>query len=141
VVLENVEVRRCSSCGDEEVVIPNIEGLHKAIAGLLAEKPAKLSPQEVRFLRTYLGYSSVDFARVMGVTAETVSRWERVDQPHSMGETAERFLRYMAVCCCPISDYGLDKLVFRREEKDTGVLQRVRQSAGGAWESATLAPT
>ena len=92
VVLGNVEVRHCGDCGEEYEVIPNIENLHKVIAGSLAKKRGRLTAGEVRFLRTYLGHSSQDFARILGVRPETVTRWEN---PATGGMTpvAERFLR------------------------------------------------
>ena len=76
VILSSVEVRRCPDCGEDEVVIPQVEQLHEAIARAVARKPSSLQPEEIRFLRTFLGYSSVDFANLMGVKPETVSRWE-----------------------------------------------------------------
>lgn len=109
VVLENVVVRHCPACGEELVVIPAIEALHKAIAASLAKSAARLRPGEIRFLRTFLGYSSADFARVMGVSPETVSRWESLRAPQKMGTTAERLLRLMALQRKPVQSYRLEE--------------------------------
>ena len=46
------------NCGETEVVIPHIEALHRekeAIATALVVKRARLAPEEIRFLRKYLG--------------------------------------------------------------------------------------
>ncbi|WP_309890242.1 type II TA system antitoxin MqsA family protein [Archangium sp.] len=110
VIIEGVQVRHCPECGEEEVSYSNVEQLHTQLALQLARKEAALTPREVRFLRTWLGLSGTDLARRMGVTKETVSRWERVDKPLVMGATAERLLRLMAVHEQPVEDYPLERL-------------------------------
>jgi putative zinc finger/helix-turn-helix YgiT family protein len=110
VIVEGVEVAHCPNCGEEEVSYGNVEQLHRLLALQLAEKEEALTPREVRFLRTYLGLSGTHLARRMGVTKETVSRWERVDQPLPMRGTAERLLRLMVVYERPVSEYPLERL-------------------------------
>jgi putative zinc finger/helix-turn-helix YgiT family protein len=108
VTLEQVEVSRCPVCGETEVSIPHIEALHRAIAVALVRKPARLASEEIRFLRKYLGWSGVDFAAYIGVTPETVSRWEQGKTP--MGTTADRLLRMLVVTRVPVEDYSADLL-------------------------------
>jgi putative zinc finger/helix-turn-helix YgiT family protein len=109
VTLLNVEVRRCKECGEYEVVIPHMEELHKVIAHAVVGKKARLTPAEIRFLRTHLGWSGTDFAKHMGVAAATVSRWENGHEP--MGPQADRLLRLMVLTKDPVSNYSLDNLV------------------------------
>jgi putative zinc finger/helix-turn-helix YgiT family protein len=129
VVLANVTVEHCSACGEELVVIPAVESLHKVIAHTLARARTRLRPGEIRFLRTYLGYSSAAFARVLGVTAETVSRWESAQQPKRMAATAERLLRLMALVNRPIQSYGLEDA--GTEEPTAGGALRLKATAKG----------
>jgi putative zinc finger/helix-turn-helix YgiT family protein len=110
VIIEGVEINHCPHCGEEEVSYANVEQLHTELALQLARKEAALTPQEIRFLRTWLGLSSSDLAKRMGVAKETVSRWERVDKPLAMGATAERLLRLMAVHEQPVEQYPLERL-------------------------------
>jgi putative zinc finger/helix-turn-helix YgiT family protein len=109
VTLVNVPVRHCPACGEEFVMVPAIEELHRLIAHDLARSRSRLRPGGIRFLRTYLGYSSTDFAAVMGVTPETVSRWESKRSPQPMSATAERLLRLMALQDKPVESYGLEE--------------------------------
>jgi putative zinc finger/helix-turn-helix YgiT family protein len=107
VTLLGIEVSRCPSCGEQEVAIPRIEDLHRTIARLLIGKPSRLTPEEVRFLRKYLGLSIDDFAKAMHVDASTVSQWERGDQ--TIGEGFDVLLRAQvllrkAVDYCPVDD-------------------------------------
>ena len=106
--LVNVEVSRCPQCGEYEVAIPAIEDLHRAIAGAIVAKRTRLTPAEVRFLRKLLGWSGTDFAERIGVTPETVSRWETGAAP--IGPTADRLLRLMVAFTRPIEKYSLDTL-------------------------------
>jgi len=115
VTLRNVEVGRCPQCGEEEIAIPRIEELHKAIARALITKPFRLDAAEIRYLRKYLGWSGADFADHMGTTRETVSRWE--NGTAQIGPQADRLLRLMVVKGAPVSDYSLDTLKAISTEK------------------------
>jgi putative zinc finger/helix-turn-helix YgiT family protein len=108
VTLEGVEVTRCPGCGETEVAIPAIEQLHRVISGALIRKRARLAPAEIRFLRKSFDWSGADFARHMGRTPETVSRWEHGTAP--MGASADRLLRLLVATKTPMSDYGVDVL-------------------------------
>jgi len=115
VTLRNVEVSRCPQCGEEEIAIPRIEALHKAIARALIAKPFRLDAAEIRYLRKYLGWSGADFADHMGTTRETVSRWE--SGTAQIGPQADRLLRLMVVKEAPVSDYSLKTLKAISAEK------------------------
>ena len=108
ITLLNVEVRQCSDCGEREVVIPYIESLHRAIAKAVVEKRERLSPEQIVFLRKYLGWDGVTFAAHIGATPETVSRWERGHT--TMGAQADRLLRLMVLSTTPQDSYSLDSM-------------------------------
>jgi putative zinc finger/helix-turn-helix YgiT family protein len=101
--LAGVRVSQCPGCGETAVSIPAVEQLHLAIASVLVSKPQRLAPPEIRFLRKYLGLSGVDFAAHMGVTPESVSRWE--NGAMEMSTTAERLLRHLVARQAPLDDY------------------------------------
>ena len=132
VVLQGVETRRCPECGEEEVVIPKIEELHGVISRTIARRSGHLMPREIRFLRTYLGYSSTDFANLLGVTAETVSRWERTSRPQKMGKVAERLLRMLAQFGEPSRTYDLEAILLSDSEPTERGAFRFSRS-GGDW--------
>ena len=93
VLLRGVEVMRCPKCGESEVVIPKPNQLGDLLARHLIEKRDRLVGPEVRFLRAHLGLPSAELARRMGVSPETVSRWE--NGKDTMGPVADRLLRLM----------------------------------------------
>lgn len=93
VVLQNVTKYECESCGAKRVTIPAIAQLHRLLAHVIATKPARLIPSEVRFIRDHLELSNKDFAILMGVSETQASRWT-TSEP--IGVPAERFLRILA---------------------------------------------
>jgi putative zinc finger/helix-turn-helix YgiT family protein len=94
VILVDVTVNRCPNCGEWSVEIPHHEDLTRALAQLVIEKPGHLTKEEVRYLRSCVGFeSATEFARVIGHDASTVSRWENGQQP--IGRHAELLLRLM----------------------------------------------
>ena len=115
VVLLGLEFRTCPKCGEEERVMPRIAQLHRVIAEAVAEKHARLTGAEVRFLRKHLGWSGEDFAKTMGVTPGTVSRWE--NEKEAMGPVAERLLRLMALRARPIESYPNERLAEVAQEE------------------------
>lgn len=132
VVLQNIEVRRCPECGEEEIVIPNIEELHGVIAKSISKRPGQLQPREIRFLRTFLGYSSVDFASLLGVAPETVSRWEKLRNPQKMAKPSERLLRMLAQFAEPSRTYDLEQILLPDSARSGPWALRFSQ-AGGEW--------
>jgi putative zinc finger/helix-turn-helix YgiT family protein len=137
VTLANVEVRRCSACGEYEVDIPRMEELHRVIAQGVASKNARLTPQEVRFLRKYLGFSGVDFAATLDVTPETVSRWETGKK--QMSPVAERALRLMVFVRAPIDQYPLERLAEVAQGEAVPLRMKLRESRAHWKAEATAA--
>jgi putative zinc finger/helix-turn-helix YgiT family protein len=136
VTLMNVEMRRCPECGEYEVDIPRIDELHRLIAQTVASKESRLTPQEIRFLRKYLGFSGVDFARTLDVTPETVSRWETGKK--QMSPVAERALRLMIFVRDPIDEYPLEKLAEIAQGEATPLRLKVRDSRA-RWKTEPVA--
>ena len=129
VILVKVEVRRCLSCGAEEVALPRVEGLHRSLADFIVRKPGRLAGAEVRFLRKYLGWSSGDFAKHMGVSREAVSRWENGHD--KIGGLADRLLRLFVAHCAPIEDYGIDELQVADQGRDAPLKIRAKPARKG----------
>src|SRR5258705_9589541 len=108
VVLNGVQVRKCPACGEEEVAIPNIAGLHRCIASILVARKSALTALELRFLRQFLGFSSKDFAKTLGVAPQTLSRWENANR--DIPSVVDRVVRLLVVNVPPRTDYSADML-------------------------------
>jgi putative zinc finger/helix-turn-helix YgiT family protein len=132
VLILEAEFRVCPKCGEEERVLPRIAQLHRVIAEAVAQKVARLTGAEIRFLRKHLGWSGEDFAAVMGVTPSTVSRWE--NEHESMGATAERLLRLMALRGKPVTEYPNEELKKVAQEAPAPARLRVSSRKSG-WKA------
>ncbi len=102
VSLHGVDVRLCAS-GHRECILPKVDELHQALTHALVVKPARLMPNEIRFMRKHLGWSQNAFAKRMGVAPESASRWETGSV--TMAATAERLLRLMVLTLRPFAHY------------------------------------
>lgn len=135
VVLQEVEVRSCPNCGDEQIVLPRVADLHRAIALAIVRTNIRLNGDEVRFVRKYMGLSGADFAARMGVDPSTVSRWENAHEP--IGPQADRLVRLMVVRDRPVEEYPLGELV-NIVEKEKRALIKLRVDRQG-WREAVAA--
>lgn len=134
VVLHGVEVTNCATCGKEGIAIPRLGQLHRVLSQAFVNQRRMLAPAEIRFLRKHIGLSTDDFAQRMGVTRETVSRWETGAKP--MGGQADRLLRLIVLTHEPPESYAVDDLL--RELSDAPAPKRlasvtVQNSPDAGW--------
>lgn len=139
VVLVGVEVRRCPHCGENVVSIPRMEELHRALAMTIIRQPGRVAPSEIRFLRKWLGWSGVDFARHMGVAPETVSRWESTENPKPMGGTAERLLRLAVAHGQPVDEYPIAMLTEINDDQAPSMSLLAMKPDRTGWTPTTIA--
>lgn len=95
VILDDVEIVKCVSCGNEDPIIPYMNQLMRNIAVALVSKPCRLVGEEIRYLRKYIGKSAAAFARILDVDAATLSKWEHGKQ--DIGAANDRLIRLIAV--------------------------------------------
>lgn len=81
VYLVGIRVFACRKCRDVAAEIPAIEPLLESIARAVVEGEGRLTGAEIRFLRKRLGKKSSEFAQIVGVSPEQVSRWENGSNP------------------------------------------------------------
>ena len=110
VLAGGVEVERCEACGAEGLTIERIGQLHEALAFALATQTGRLLPAEARFLRKHLGHSTAELAALMGVSPETVSRWESDKSAQVIGPPTERLLRLLVLRERPVEEYPSERL-------------------------------
>ncbi len=92
VLLYGVIQYACPECEETFTSIPNMQKLHRVIGAHICEqRKALLQPLEVKFLRKDLHLKAKDLAKALGVTPQTVSRWENGRE--QIGEAYDRLLR------------------------------------------------
>jgi len=75
------------------VSINNVDGLYTAIGLALVTKKCKLSGEEIRFLRHEMLMSQNTLAQLLGVTEQTVHRWEK--EKTNIPKSSEILLRLL----------------------------------------------
>jgi putative transcriptional regulator len=73
----------------EGVAIHDVAGLHRAIGEALAKK-AWVTGSELRFLRKEMEMSQSALGRLLGVTDQSVAKWEKTSH---IPKTADRMIR------------------------------------------------
>lgn len=92
--LENGYTEKKTAYG-KAVSIDSVENLHQVIALSLCEKKSRLTGKEFRFIRTMMDMSQAGVAKVLGVTEQSVSLWERTGKVPKSADTLTRML-YLA---------------------------------------------
>jgi putative zinc finger/helix-turn-helix YgiT family protein len=93
VVLQGVEVADCSNCGNSDVIIPRMARIHQTIARALPDSPARLTGEQLRFLRRHLGFSGDQLGSYLHTDKTKVSKWERGEDP--IGPANDRLVRLL----------------------------------------------
>jgi DNA-binding transcriptional regulator YiaG len=87
-----IDAAYVAQSGDSSgVVVPDVAGLEASMAIARVMDDFKLGGKEFKFLRKAIGIKAVDLADFLGVTPETLSRWENGKEPISTN--AERVMR------------------------------------------------
>jgi len=81
--------------GNATVHIPRINQLHRVISEGIVNHAHGMEGDEIRFLRSEMGYTQAQLATIMHVTQLTVGRWERSD--NEIGGANEALLRRLSV--------------------------------------------
>ena len=96
--LDNVMIEGLPPCrdddGDDVITIQNITSLHRAIAAGIVDHDAGISGAELRFLRTEMGMTQAELAKIVHHDPQSIGRWERGEVP--IDPTAEALVRVLA---------------------------------------------
>ncbi len=95
VVLVGVDVAKCGQCGNEDPIIPNINGLMRVLAKAVISQPNRLSGEQLRFLRKFMGKNGREFCELIGVDKSTLSKWENNEDP--VGPSNDRLIRLIVL--------------------------------------------
>ena len=93
VIIEGAQIVS-DDTGERCATIPNVNGLHRAIANAIVCRHGSMTGQELRFLRTEIGMTQAELAAMLHREPLTVSRWERNENP--IDSNAETVIRLFA---------------------------------------------
>jgi DNA-binding transcriptional regulator YiaG len=111
--LDNIVIRGVSfvadDAGDDVIRIPNVNGLHRAIALGIVTRKAMMNGREMRFLRTELGMTQAELAAIIHREPLTVSRWERGET--DIDANAETLIRLLVIERLKLGvDWNIDEI-------------------------------
>jgi DNA-binding transcriptional regulator YiaG len=81
--------------GEEIITIPGVNELHRVIAEGIVLHSKGISGEELRFLRTELGLTQAELARLVHRDKQSIGRWERSEV--EIDSAAETVIRMLAI--------------------------------------------
>lgn len=136
VFLAGIIVYRCLRCNSSSPVIPKIGELHRVIAKGLINKPGRLAGDEIRFLRKNLGLAANDFAALLRISAERLSRVEN-GKESPFGEPTDKLAR--AIILASNNKDDIRKLLLKNMRVESDQKQDLRpifNLEGNHWRAA-----
>ena len=93
VILQGIEVADCPQCGTSDVIVPRMAKIHRAVAQALASSPARLTGEQLRFLRKHLGLSGEQLGGYLHTDKTKISKWENGED--QIGPATDRLIRLL----------------------------------------------
>jgi putative zinc finger/helix-turn-helix YgiT family protein len=139
VAVEGAQVTRCPACGYEGVGFDASGGIERAVAAQVIAKPARLAAEEIVFLREFLDYNGRQMARLLGISAPTLSRWENGHE--TITGPSDRLFRALVATrrgWTGAAAKNFETILERIDDRQAPPLKiRVRMSGGdGVWKVA-----
>ena len=98
--------------GDLIITIPAINELHRVIAEGIVQHGSSVSAEELRFLRTEMGMTQSELARLLHRDKQSVGRWERGEV--EIDSSLEALVRRLAIERLRLNvDLGIEELSAR----------------------------
>lgn len=134
VILNGVKQYRCSQCGEVLFDFGDVNQLNRVIADTLLRKKELLTGQEIRFLRTHIGYSSEMFARILGLDKTSLSRIE--NNRSKVSTQVNMAVRFAVAGKMADRDYDFHDLIVALENEDLISFKQAefKASTKGNWQ-------
>jgi putative zinc finger/helix-turn-helix YgiT family protein len=124
VILQGVEVADCPKCGTSDVLIRRVAKIQRAIAQALANSPARLTGEQLRFLRKHLELSGDELGKYLHTDKTKISKWECGED--QIGPATDRLIRLLTA--------SLDSELRPGVAAVAEHLPQISDESGKAWE-------
>lgn len=120
--------------GDEIITIPAINELHRVIALGIVSHEHGMSGDELRFLRSEMGYTQAELAELVHHDKQSIGRWERSE--YEIASAAEAIIRRLAIEKLSLEvESGIDELSRRSVPSAQTQFINIRKSgSNGTYE-------
>lgn len=126
-IVDEALIGVCDHCHSEQFAPEETKRWENLFYRSLEERQAFLSPKEIIEIRTALGLSMEDFARLIGCTRQSISTWEKQDRTSPPSRTTDLLMKlvWQSLQVGPV-----DVVTFLLDEaKKWGIIIEVRRSA------------
>lgn len=133
VTLIGVKSYRYNECGEVVYDFGDLNQLNRLIADTLLRKQGHLTGREIRFLRSYVGYSSEMFAKILGYDKTS---WSRIENDRSkVSNQVNMAVRWAVAGKLADRDYDVHDLVLAVENEEFVNFNNVHfKAARGGWQ-------
>ena len=114
VVIFGVKVYHCDNCGERYLQYGNLDEIDAAIADALLKKEQPLTGKEIRFLRTWKGYSGQQFSKLLNSSAAHLYRVEAEDS--SANDKFDRLVRLAIMSLATERNYEIRDMLEGKTE-------------------------
>lgn len=135
-VIDEAFIGVCNQCGAESFAPEETKRWEELFYQSLEARQVFLSPEEITELRTSLGLSMEDFARLIGCTRQSISAWEKRDRPSPPSRMADLLMKLVRRS---LQVGTVDVLSFLLEEaKKWGVVIEIRKGTAISEEGVSI---
>jgi putative zinc finger/helix-turn-helix YgiT family protein len=126
-LVDEARIGVCNHCRAEHFAPEETQRWEELFARSLEARQAFLAPEEITALRTALGLSMEDFARLIGTTRQSLSAWEKPGRASPPSRTADLLMKLVRQS---LHSKTVDVLTSLLEEaKKWGIVIQLRSSA------------
>lgn len=137
VFLVGINYQECPACQEKVPEIPKMGELHKVIATVLIKKEETLSGEEVRYLRKNAGLNGTEFAALIGVSPEHLSRVENNNA--DLSASVDKMVRVYAEDAIGGGHFReVLREKARKIKKKKGADRKIFRLGGNHWEQLSL---
>jgi len=135
-VVDDALIGVCDHCQAKHFAPEETQRWDQLFAHSLEARHAFLTPQEITWLRTALGLSMEDFARLIGATRQSISAWEKAERTSPPSRTADLLMKLVRQA---LHGSKVDVVsVLLEEAKKWGIVIQIQDIPGPAVQHATI---
>ena len=135
-VIDEAFIGVCDHCQARHFAPEETQRWEQLFAHSLEAHHAFLTPQEITELRTALGLSMDDFARLIGTTRQSISAWEKAERTSPPSRTADLLMKLVRQA---LHGSKVDVVsVLLDEAKKWGIVIQIQDTPGPIVQHVTI---
>lgn len=72
----NAKILRCPKCGFKSIPIKSVDAMRRLVADRYRIRHGLLTSSDIRWIRSRMKMSQIEFAHFLGVSGASIKRWE-----------------------------------------------------------------